>query len=550
MTKRIHWTVGAAAGTMLLLGILLARAYPLLDPDEGRNAEVAREMAASGHVLVPTLLGMPYLDKPPGLFAASAVFIRLLGATPVAARLPSAISAALVVWLVGVSAGKRLQPRTVLLALALLATAPLFLILSSYVIFDMPLTLCVTALWLLIVEEVERGHGSLRRLAMFAAVTAGVLIKGPVMLLWALGGSLGAALLLRERSPLRWLRWPWGWLLVIGIAGGWFALASVRHPEYPRYAFVEESLERMATASFHREQAFWFVPAVLVAGALPWSFATLWTGRVSRMSKVGIGFVLFAILFFSLSRSKLATYLLPCFPPLALAASESWRSASMRRPWVFLLAGLYGALAFTLTLIGTGAIDLPRKHSMDLLYSCAGPLAWALAILCVLAALGAVARWSALSFAALLAFAPVTLLVAGPSLVSYAKARSGEPLGQAMDSAGSQLRVRFERCYSAGAEFTLGHSVDLLSDNAKETTSTYQERYGDVLRARHQWTPLSAVPVPDSAIVVVRPATAAAPLGMETFFHDPRFTAYRRSTQHASAWRESAAMEARLSCAE
>src|SRR5690242_714634 len=63
MTKRIHWTAGAAAGAMLLLGILLARAYPLLDPDEGRNAEVAREMAASGHVVVPTLLGMPYLDK-------------------------------------------------------------------------------------------------------------------------------------------------------------------------------------------------------------------------------------------------------------------------------------------------------------------------------------------------------------------------------------------------------------------------------------------------------------------------------------------------------
>src|SRR5215831_14061244 len=149
MTNRAHWIAGAAAATMLLLGILLARAYPLLDPDEGRNAEVAREMAISGQIVVPTLLGMPYLDKPPGSFAAQALAIRVFGATPMAVRLPSAMAGALVVWLIGVSAGQRFPHRTVILALALLATAPLFLILSSYVIFDMPLTLCVTALWLL-----------------------------------------------------------------------------------------------------------------------------------------------------------------------------------------------------------------------------------------------------------------------------------------------------------------------------------------------------------------------------------------------------------------
>src|SRR5262249_55618200 len=202
-------------------------------------------------------------------FAAQALAIRVFGATPMAVRLPSAMAAALVVWLIGVSAGQRFPHRTVILALALLATAPLFLILSSYVLFHLPLTLSVPALWLLIVEEIDRGPGSLRRVAMFGAVTVGVLIKGPVMLLWALGGSAGAALLLRERSPLRWLLWPWGWLIVMGIAGGWFAVATVRHPEYPRYAFIEESLERMATGSFHREQAFWFVPAVLVAGGGP-----------------------------------------------------------------------------------------------------------------------------------------------------------------------------------------------------------------------------------------------------------------------------------------
>ena len=53
----------------LLLSFWTALRYPLLDPDEGRNAEVAREMAKSGDIVIPHLAGVPYLDKPPGLFA-------------------------------------------------------------------------------------------------------------------------------------------------------------------------------------------------------------------------------------------------------------------------------------------------------------------------------------------------------------------------------------------------------------------------------------------------------------------------------------------------
>src|SRR5215813_13380595 len=150
--------------------LALAHAFPLVDPDEGRNAEVAREMAAGGDVIVPHLAGMPYLDKPPGLYWACALAIRAFGNRPWAVRLPAALAAALTLALVVRLAVRREGLGFAWRAGALLAAAPLFAFLSAYVIFDMPLTACVTALWVGLVDELEDGPSPARRLAMHAAL--------------------------------------------------------------------------------------------------------------------------------------------------------------------------------------------------------------------------------------------------------------------------------------------------------------------------------------------------------------------------------------------
>jgi 4-amino-4-deoxy-L-arabinose transferase-like glycosyltransferase len=187
---------------------------------------------------------------------------------------------------------------------------------------------------------------------MFAAVGLGILVKGPVMLAWALGGSAAAALLAREWGPLRWLAWAPGWLIALGLPGAWFAAALQRHPEYLRYAFLEESFERLTRSSFDRNQPWWFVPAVFVGGALPWSLVTPWRLPASRAARIAAGFVLFAAVFFTFSHSKLVTYLLPAFPALAWWAAESW-TRSRRPAWQ-----LAACLAFTpLVLIG-GSVAL------------------------------------------------------------------------------------------------------------------------------------------------------------------------------------------------
>lgn len=449
--------------------LYLALAFPLIDPDEGRNAEVAREMAVNGDVVIPHLAGLPYLDKPPALFAAAAACIRVLGPTPLAARLP-AMFAALAALLLLARASRRLEDDAhATLTVALTACAPLFAVLAAYVIFDMPLAACVTAVWTLLAVECERGSSSRRRAAMFAAVALGVLVKGPVMLAWALGGSVASALVLRSRAPLRWLAWWPGWVIVFGVAGGWFAFALQRHPEYARYAFLEESLERMTSGSFKREQPWWFVPAVLAGGALPWSLGTPWKLPRSTGARVALGFVSFAAVFFSLSRSKLVTYLLPAIPALAWVAASAWRAAG-RRP-------------------------RPRVAAL---------------------ALGAI---------------PLAVVAASPFVLRYAESQSGAALARAIRASGGGTVV-YERCYSPGTDFLLGRSNPVLSDLGHEITSTYVVRYRESLRARGLWTLHAETDsLPADVIVQSHHRPGPAPGAGWTRIHEgPRFTAWRRES--------------------
>jgi 4-amino-4-deoxy-L-arabinose transferase-like glycosyltransferase len=531
----------------LMVSLLLANAYPLLDPDEGRNAEVAREMAVGGDMIVPHLAGMPYLDKPPALYWLASAGIKLFGNEPWVPRAPASIAAAILLALV-VRRGQRFGGDAFALrAAGLLFTAPLFLLLSAYVIFDMLLALCVGVVWLGVLSELDdlapeampseaaeearvpRGQArTLRRLVMFAAVAAGVLTKGPVMLAWAVGGSLGATLLTRRRTPLAWLAWWPGWLAMFAVAGGWFTLATRRFPEYPHYAFVEESFGRMTSNTFHRQQPWWFAIVVLLGGALPWSLATPWSRDVSRESRVGLGFVAFALLFFTISHSKLVTYLLPAIPMLAYTAAEAWSDPARARRGAWTLAALFGVLAIGFAYAGWGdALDHVKPALDPGAATSAKVIAGSFAYVTFRSVIAASGRPGG-AFVGALLFTPVVLFAAAGPLLGYAATQSGESLARAIQNAAPAAPVRYESCYSPGTDFLLGRTAVIVSTDGHELTSEYQMRYRATLVRRGQWTPLAVAPEGD-ADVVIRPATAdtATPAGTTEFHRDRRFVAFR-----------------------
>jgi hypothetical protein len=253
--------------------------------------------------------------------------------------------------------------------------------------------------------------------------------------------------------------------LALAPPGIWFAAALQRHPEYAHYAFLEETFERMTSRTFHRDQPWWFVPAVFAGGALPWSLATPWRLPRSRSARLAAGFVLFAAVFFSLSHSKLVTYLLPAFPAFAWWAAESWRHANRPR-WAFA-----AMLAFTplVLLLGAGTIRRQAEASSG------APLAHALR-----AANAATIRYED-------CYSPGTdFLLARRSLVVSA---TGEPLT-------SNYAVRYRDALRRRGLWTLVDSA--------------------------------AVAPPADAIVRATGRSGAAPDGFREVFRDARFVAWRR----------------------
>jgi 4-amino-4-deoxy-L-arabinose transferase-like glycosyltransferase len=336
-----------------LLGASLS-GYRFLDPDEGRNGEIAREMMESNDYVVPHLNGLPYLDKPIVYFAAAAAAMELLGPTERAARLPAWVFTLVSLVIVGLWARRRWGPDAGWLVVMALATMPLVSGYSRTVIFDSALAACVTAavLWL---------WDGRPRLA-WTAIGVGVLVKGPIAIAIPLLAVVPAALVtgrgVRPLFPVA------GLAAFFAVTLPWFIAVSLRHPEFPRYVFVEETFQRVTTGRFHRYGPPWYYLPILLVGAFPWVVPALarvraWraTWQARRVDAAAADAVLLAswvlvpLAFLTLNQSKLPQYLLPLFPAVALAATANLTRHGHRLGW--------RPAAALLALLGTALVTLP-----------------------------------------------------------------------------------------------------------------------------------------------------------------------------------------------
>ena len=221
----------------------------LMDPDEGRYAEIAREMLVLKDWLVPHLNLFPYLEKPPLVYWLTALSFKALGYNELAARLPSAVSALGGLFLAYALGRVMWGPAAAFLGATVLATC------SGYVALGRLLTLDMT-LAFLVNLGIGLGYLALRQQQprlwpwAYAALALAVLTKGPVALILA-GLVWGLWVLIQRRPWKSLIPQPWSWLLLAVLVLPWFAYLQWRLPEYFRFFILEQNFGRFLTPAIH-----------------------------------------------------------------------------------------------------------------------------------------------------------------------------------------------------------------------------------------------------------------------------------------------------------
>lgn len=295
----------------------------LMDPDEGRYAEIAREMWVLRDWLIPHLNLLPYLEKPPLVYWLTALSFKALGYTELAARLPAALSAFAGVFLTYGLGRAFWGPRPACFSALILATAQGYVALGRILTLDMTLAFFLNL-------GVGLGYLALSRQQprlwpwAYLALSLAVLTKGPVAVV--LAGLIWGAWVLLARQSWRQLIQPRSWLLLGVISLPWFAWVIWRYPEFGRFFFLEQHFGRYLTAAIHPQPFYYYLP-VLLGLLLPWSWLLPWALTKGRGPEADRLFLLVwagvILLFFSLSQGKLPTYVLPALTPLALVLGRS-----------------------------------------------------------------------------------------------------------------------------------------------------------------------------------------------------------------------------------
>ncbi len=306
----------------------------LLPSDEGRYAEIAREMFASGDWVTIRYNGLKYFEKPPFHLWMTALAYQAFGVGDWQARLWVAISGAagllLTMWAARRWYGDRVSWFT---GLALLA-APTWNIGSHFNSLDMGVSgaLAGVLAGFLLAQHPQASLQSRRRWMLFAwgAMALAVLTKGLIGLV--LPGLVLVVYSLVARDWVLWRRLHIvsGTILFLLLTAPWFWLISTRNPEFAQFFFIHEHWQRYTSSVHQRGAPWWYFGPQLIAGFLPWLGLTPRICALLRNSGQAREFrpeLLLAVwagailVFFSLSGSKLPGYILPVFPALALLAA-------------------------------------------------------------------------------------------------------------------------------------------------------------------------------------------------------------------------------------
>ena len=346
----------------------------LIPSDEGRYAEMAREMLVTGDWVTPRYNGYKYFEKPPLQVWATAAIFQVFGIGDWQARLWTALTGFLTILAIGFTGTRIYNARAGWLAAVVLASSPMWVISGHFNSLDMGLSaFLVAALCSLLLAQTSHNKSSCRNWmwACWVFMALATLSKGVI------GAAIPAMVFVAYSiSTWDWKIWTRlrlfsGAIVFLLITAPWFILVAQRNPEFLEFFFIHEHLQRFTQDAHSRTgPIYYFVPLLLI-GIIPWvlqipgALVQAWQERRREFSSGWLLVCWFVVIFafFSMSRSKLPGYIIPIFPALALLIGHRLDrllgySNSLGMPWKLQTLGftLLGGIGFFfLTEIGKQA---------------------------------------------------------------------------------------------------------------------------------------------------------------------------------------------------
>jgi 4-amino-4-deoxy-L-arabinose transferase-like glycosyltransferase len=363
--------------------------YSLKEPDEGRYAEIPREMIETGDYVVPHLDYVRYFEKPPLLYWATALSFRVFGLSEWSARLPNALSALLTVVLLYAAVARWFTPGAALLSAVTLISSFGFFTMARTLTIDMLLS-CTLFLSLIFFYDFYLQKRPRSMYLFYACLGMATLAKGPVAPL-LVGLNLLIFLTLERRlSFLKALVSIKGLLLYTILVLPWFVAIALREKEFLWFFLVDQNFLRFLTQKHHRSGPIYYFLPVLFGGLFPWSIfipravAACWHKRELHLFLI---WFLVVFLFFSLSGSKLPPYILPAFPALAILLGclfhdrADWPAPGRAEILVYQFLFLMFALAGAVVATGMGGSYLGANP--EILTVLKGLKGFSIAVVCV-----------------------------------------------------------------------------------------------------------------------------------------------------------------------
>lgn len=361
----------------LIVYILPLDARDLFTPDETRYGEISREMIADGHWSVPHLNGVRYFEKPPLGYWVNASSFLLFGENNFALRLPSALAAGLSGWLLFMlvyrMGGTDTRENAFLSVIIFLSCFGVFGVANIAVLdslFSFFLTGAVAAFYC--ATEKPRGSAGEKGYLLLSGLSCGLALLTKGFLAFAVPVLVLVPYLIWHRRYSDLLRMSWLPIVIaVLVALPWGILIHLQEPDFWRYFFWHEHIQRFMGENSQHQQPFWFFILAAPGLFLPWSF--LVPAAVAGLRKPGepgardrllcfaLCWFVFPFVFFSASSGKMITYILPVFPPfailMALGLSQMWNTKNRKwLQWGLAATGLLFVIVF-FALIGIQTFD-------------------------------------------------------------------------------------------------------------------------------------------------------------------------------------------------